>query len=193
MSYVYTEADYHGTVDTNYRRYPWFDDRGRWVHGKLNSYLNSPVVVAGCGWGYLVEELLSLGFTDPWGFDASAYAISQAQAVLTAAAADRIVQADATVRADMDNLRSVAGLKGNKSFDACITEDLLPCASSATEVDAMLTELRYVAKNLAHIVTPRLDNVPQDPQFLWLYPDEWRALIGPDEPIILVGTHVEVP
>lgn len=205
MSWVYTQADYHGIVDDDYRRYTYFDVRRQFMGQRWNAFRNNKILIAGCGYGYLVNDLMADGFNDVWGCDASAWGIQQAKA-LHPHIANRFVQADVTVRQNLNNLRSVAGLSGNQRFRATLTEDLLPCAMSATEAQTMLTELRRLTTDMAHIITTRFTDpiytklpdgsiafpdgtVVQMPGFLWLTVDEWRGVVGPGEPIIPTSTY----
>ena len=133
------------------------------------------------------------GFTDVWGCDASAWAIQQAQA-LHPAIAGRFVQSDITVRQNLNALRSTAGLQGNQRFRATLTEDVLPTAQSEAEAQSMLTELRRITTDMAHLITMRFpDGVLQPdgsvvapwsaepvqmPGFLWRSPAEWVAIVN---------------
>lgn len=159
-----------------YRRYPFFTDRAASIRGR---YANTSIkiLVAGCGYGYLLDELTALGYTDVWGCDASAYAITKAQEVLPPALAARVIQADITVRSQVNALRSAAGLSGNQRFAAVITEDVLPVLTDA-EVQAALTELRRATQAMLHIITPDSEGADRTLGLNWKTTPEWHALIG---------------
>jgi 2-polyprenyl-3-methyl-5-hydroxy-6-metoxy-1,4-benzoquinol methylase len=195
MSRIYARADYEGVVDDDYHGnvLSWIDHRLSVVEPGLRSFQNNKILIAGCGYGYLVQRLMDVhGFTDVWGCDASAWAIQQAKALHPHLAA-RFVQADITVRQQLTALRSAAGLSGNQSFRAVVTEDVLPCAANQAEAQTMLTELRRISQGEGHIISMRFPDgtvqpdgsvvtpwggVSQMPGFLWLTPAAWRALIG---------------
>lgn len=196
MSWIYSQADYQGIVDDNYREYDFFALRAAYFNGSWNSFKNNSLLVAGCGYGYLVRQLMrDHAFTDVWGFDASAYVQSN-PGNLEPEYFSRILQADAL--GNLNSVRQAAGLKGNQSFRACVTEDVLPTAANEAEAQTMLSNLRGISQGMAHVITPyrpELGEVRQPdgsvtypggvrmPGFLWLTIDEWRALIGPGEPI----------
>jgi cyclopropane fatty-acyl-phospholipid synthase-like methyltransferase len=181
MARLASLADFEqGGLYTSYRRYSFFAERREMVMGRFgNPQSAGKLLVAGCGWGYLVEELLTQGY-DVWGCDASAYAVAKAQEVLTAAAAARVILADCLVRSQMTALRGTAGLTGNQRFSTAITEDMLPVLTDA-EVPTVLTELRRITQlNLFHIIT--CSDIPSErnPALNWKTQAEWKTLVSPD-------------
>jgi hypothetical protein len=99
------------------------------------------ILVAGCGYGYVVWHLWDQGFSG-WGVD-GAWAQGQARTGgKLPNISDHILAGDCTLAADMANIRSQAGIGRNRRFDAVITDDLLSVADSAAEVQAMLTAIR---------------------------------------------------
>lgn len=204
MSRVYSEADYHGVVDDQYRRYPFFSDRAVRARGVLQAILTSKILIAGCGWGFLIEELTNQGFTDVWGCDASDYAVNTAAPRDIPSLSSRVLLGDVTSDQSMIDVANAAGLPGNNPrFRACITEDILPCAETVEEAQQMLTVLRTRARALFHFITPRdqlgvlqpdgsvvwpWGEQAQMPGFLWLSEQEWIDLIGPGEGIVFAGS-----
>lgn len=63
------EQDFFGSIYTNYRHHEGYAKRAR-----LFRFFPEPILVVGCGFGFLVEELLNLK-KEAWGIDASPYAI----------------------------------------------------------------------------------------------------------------------
>jgi len=198
MSYIYTTEDYHGKVDTDYRRYPFLVERAKLLGSKFNAIKNRLIVIAGCGFGYTVDELSSLGFTNVWGFDASKYAVEEASVrELSTDTASRIILADATRKDDMDNIVSELG----RPY-LVLDEDLLSCADTVEEAKLMLDNLRSMLHQrgqVVHVLTMRAGTVPHLPKgteqmsgFLWLPPEEWREIIGPDGKIYVAGPMTEV-
>jgi cyclopropane fatty-acyl-phospholipid synthase-like methyltransferase len=181
MARLASLADFEqGGLYTSYRRYPFFAERREMVMGRFgNPQSAGKILIAGCGWGYLVEELLTQGY-DVWGCDASAYAVGKAQEVLTAPAAARVILADCLVRSQMTALRGTAGLTGNQRFSTVITEDMLPVLTNA-EVTTVLTELRRIAQlNLFHIITCSDVPAEREPTLNWKTQAEWQAIVAPD-------------
>lgn len=147
-----SKADFEGgALYTNYRRFPMFGWRAAWLtarYGTAGKWL-----VAGCGWGYLVDELVALG-VDAWGIDASSYAVSKAQEAGTLApgVGNRVVLIDATNRSQLASLRSTAGLSGSQRFTVIVTEDILPVLTDS-EASAVAAEARRVGTNICHVLT----------------------------------------
>lgn len=198
MSWIYSEADYNGYVDDNYRRYPFFADRGIEFNRRWNSIKTSTLLIAGAGWGFLVQELMEVhGFTDVWGCDASDYAVNvAAPRELPQQYADRVLLGDITDDVSMKQVANAAGIKGgNPKFRAVLTEDVLPCLTD-TEIPTALSVLRGRTQDLAHIITPQMAGSErqsdgstvypggvQMPGFTWWTHDEWLTAIGTGEPI----------
>ncbi len=174
MAELATQARFeNGSWYSQYRNYPFFADRAAWVHAQIPT---GKLLVAGCGPGYLVDELVNLG-RDAWGLDAAGYCASRF--VLPA----RIMQADSLVRSQLAAVRSFAGLQGNAKFAGLVTDDLLPCFSDA-EVAIAVTESRRIANVVLHIVTcSKAGDVPgsRNPELNWKLHSAWAALAAPDK------------
>lgn len=207
MSLIYTESDYNGYIDDQYRRYSFFTDRGIIFNSQWNGYKNNTLLIAGCGWGFLVQELMeNHGFTDVWGCDASEYAVNiAAPANLPAQYASRILLGDITSDADMKSVANAAGIPGgNPKFRAILTEDVLPCLTQP-EITTALSVLRGRSQDRAHIITPQIQGSAKQPDgstiypggvqmpgFTWLTHDEWLTLIGPGEPVVFTDQKTVV-
>lgn len=115
------------------------------------------VLVVGCGYGYTAWHLWDQGFS-AWGMD-GAWAQGQARTGgKLPNISDHMLLGDATLTADVRNVRSQAGIGQNRRFDAVLTDDLLSAADSAAEADTMLTRLRADAmptdrSRVVHFVT----------------------------------------
>lgn len=198
MSWIYSESDYNGYVDDQYHRYQFFADRGIVFNNQWNSFKNNKILIAGCGYGFLIQELMeNHGFTDVWGCDGSEYAVNvAAPANLPSQHASRVLLGDITSSADMQAVANAAGIPGgNPKFRAILTEDVLPCLTEA-EVPTALSVLRGRSQNMAHIITPQMQGSVKQPDgstiypggvqmpgFTWLTHQEWVDLIGTGEPI----------
>jgi hypothetical protein len=151
---------------SQYRNYPFFAVRAAWIHATVPT---GKLLIAGCGWGFLVDELVKLG-RDAWGIDASAYCSGKAVVL------GRVLQRSALVRADVNAAKSAAGIAANGRFAAGVTEDLLPCLS-VPEITSALGELRRACTTLLHIVTPG-DGTAQPPgrvpEMTWRNHQEWK-------------------
>lgn len=148
------------------------------------------LLLAGCGFGYLVRRARALGY-NAWGCDASAWAVGQAPADVSA----YVRQADVLVAAQLDAVAAAAGLHGNPPrWDLLVTEDLLECLTDA-EIAAALPLLRARCRaNLAHIVTPfdqwAHDHGLEDPRVNWKTYEQWKAIVSP--PDVVIGQNGEV-
>jgi hypothetical protein len=149
------------------------------------------VGVIGSGYGFLVWHLWDAGFS-AWGMD-NAWTQSQARAGgKLPNISDHILVGDATIQADVRNVRSQAGIGSNRRFDLLITDDLLSCADSQTEAQTMLTRLRNDAmptdrSRVIHFITC------YDPTQPWsgsLASEDWLHLTE-SEWVTIVGTNAE--
>lgn len=181
-----TQADFHGGSQyTDYRRYPFFSERAAIIRQRFPAATS--VLIAGCGYGYLVDELQKLGI-NAWGCDASPYATGRAAQEL-GQNGRFVLQGDCTTAAGMTAVRAAAlGGGANRRFAVCVTEDLLP-ALADIEVTATLTALRGVSTTLFHIITPGnpSDHAKVDKAMNWKSISEWKALVGAD-PIVNTET-----
>lgn len=95
--------DFHGSIYTDYQHHEGYAKRAR-----LFRYFPEPILIVGCGFGFLVAELLSLNKAT-WGIDASPYAIE-----------NRV--SERVSRGTILDLNEVH----LGPFETLITEDLLP-------------------------------------------------------------------
>lgn len=202
MSRVYDESDYHGVVDDNYRWYPFFAQRAEIIDDLFrDDYRNQITVVAGSGWGFLIEELSDRQWNQVYGLDASPYAVHTASNRELPTSASRVLEGDILSASDLQGFRSDVGRPW-----FVITEDVLPCAANIAEAETMLDNLRGFKRppgDMCHIITPRdqtgvlqadgsvaypWGGQVQMPGFLWLSTQEWLDLIGPGEPVMFTGS-----
>lgn len=182
------QGGWYGGPDGGYRRYPFFSERAAWVDGQTAA--GNKIGVAGCAWGYLVDELRKRG-REAYGFDAASYATLK-WAQIRPAETTRVVVADARTRTQMTSFRTTtAGMAGAALIPLVVTEDLLPCLTDA-EVTTVLAELRRIAAKLVHICTCALPTTPgglvndsanvaaRSADFNWKTHAEWKRLVGAD-------------
>lgn len=185
-----TQQDFEGlsstSLYTSYRKYPFFAQRATWLlslHARLNSagifnktVQTTKVLIAGCAYGYLVEELVARGF-DAYGFDASPYANQKAATSVNATTRQRVMQRDMTIAADYTEIKRVANVRGQSKFDILVTEDVLPCLTD-TEIQNAIPQARNAATVLVHIITPGTLNDPSLVVGLnWKTMNEWYTFL----------------
>ena len=124
-----THEDFYGGIYTNYRHHEGYTKRAR-----LFKEYPEPILVVGCGFGFLVEEFDNLGKL-AWGIDASSYAIEQSTH-------PRIRRFDI-----LDLGRWVLG-----KFSTVTTEDLLPYLTD-DEVLIVARNCQTLAPIVVHMVT----------------------------------------
>lgn len=138
-------------VWSGYKRYPFFAQRAAVIQQQFPSV---SVLVAGCGWGYLVDELRALNM-NAWGVDASPYCITKATTLwpIGHRTNGRVLLGDCTIAAAMATVRTTAlGGPITRRFGVVVTEDLLPVLTEV-EITAALSALRTIATAMFHIVT----------------------------------------
>jgi len=191
MSYIYTKEDYNGRVDTNYRKYSYFYERANLLSKEHSEYKDYTTLIAGCAYGFLLEELDKQGWKDVWGVEASKYAVNEASpSILESHLSEKVLLGDITKSSDMDYVKSKIG---KPMF--IITEDVLPCAKNEEQVHIMLNELRNILQDeevMCHFITPKIDNKEQVEGFLWFSYEKWKDLINAEEKIYSASLNKEV-
>lgn len=129
-----SRADFFGGIYTHYRRHEGYANRA-----KLFEPYPDPILVAGCGFGFLVEEFLRLG-RSAWGIDAAEYCIENREN-------DNVWLCDITSGNDVGLLLAQRG-----SFGTVITEDLLP---HLTDEEAIIAakNCSLLGRFVIHLVT----------------------------------------
>lgn len=196
MSLVANLADYglpDGTpgvlYSMGYQDFPFFQQRINELIGRF-APSNQTLLIAGCGFGYLVNFAVQAGY-NAFGIDASSWAINEGKTLLPSIAS-RLAVADITVASQIDSASKTFGLKGGTpKYALLVTEDVLPCLSD-TEIQTALTNLRArCSANLLHWVTPGNPGDPGlDSRLNWKPLGEtvtpapagsWRALLCPPD------------
>lgn len=213
MSRLASAADFFATYDgegnkvpgtgnlyDEYRRFPFFAERADLIAARFQPSVGK-VVVFGCGFGYLVDELVQRGY-DAYGIEMSDYARAKATEVLPFASASRIILANMANRSALNSARSAAGLTGNQRFAVGISEDALPVATDEAEARLALDECRRIISTtpgrFVHWITCSDPSNPSDldnryPGLLWRSEAEWRAIIGPSDIIVNAEGNRVVP
>lgn len=203
-----------GLLYTDYAYGPMFKHRAQLIQSIFPPVAGRKVVVAGCAYGFLVHELVQLGY-DAWGFDGAQYAVGAAQAQLSrwlpalgfsapyiTSIVNRLQFGNVATLADLNAVKSAAGVANNSQFEVCIVEDLHSTCQTDNEVGVGLTSLRRVqsgrrsfTNQIFHIITAidqgRIDSMNGLlPGLLWKTMAQWRELInfnntsGQNEPIM---------
>lgn len=207
MARIYDQADWQGTMEIDYHKRPFYALRAAAIKAAFPSLsASSKILVAGCGYGYLLEELFALGLTGSYGCDGSTYAMTTGKLGVSNTVQLRLQQKNILVPNDMRDMRQFAGLQGQNKFDLVITEDVLPCFT-ASEVPTALANLRATGTNVAHIIscweefayTTKLGDgsivmnvngvLVRMPGLLWLTRPEWRTQVGQGEIIWAAGQY----
>lgn len=207
MARLASPADFEaGVLYTDYRRYPFFAVRADRIVERFPTA--NRILVAGCGWGFLVDELIRRGKTNTWGADAAQYCKDRAQELVITARRDnpaemefsfevstRILVIDCSNRDSLASARTAMGLTGSTRLDLIVTEDCLSVCNSEAECQTWLREARRITNAMCHILTPGNTGDPNDmavryPGLLWRTIPEWQAIVGSaTEPILETGTY----
>lgn len=198
-----------GVLYSDYTYSPKFQHRARCIASIFPHVAGRKVVVAGCGYGFLVHDLVQLGY-DAWGFDGAQYAIGAAQVQLTRglqplgfsesytfSIVNRLQFGNVATLADLNAIKTAAGVANNSQFEVCIVEDLHSTCQNDNEVGVGMTALRRVqsgrrsfGNQIFHIITAvsqaQISSVTGlYPGLLWKTMQQWRTLIGVNqEPIM---------
>lgn len=170
MSYIFEKYEYEELMYTDYHKYEFFKTRANKI---ANLYPNkeTSILIAGCGFGYLVEELLELGYEKVYGFDASNYALDKVLSDFRY----RVMKGNILYP---QNLQAICNFVGVDKFDLAITEDCLPCAWDEKEAQVMIDNLQNVSYEQFHIITCGLEKDVEDgfrtPLLLWRSMKWWK-------------------
>lgn len=173
MSLIATQYDYEPDLSkTDYDPaplywpcYTYFPEHTIRAEYIIDNYGLCKIVVWGCAFGYLVDELTKLG-ADAAGFDASRYAIGRGKELLP----------DIADKLHIGDCRYAI----YSHYDLCVTEDMLPCFNDR-ELPFMLPKLRIASDKVLHIVTPHEHGTDHDIRINWKTLDEWKELLKPDK------------
>lgn len=175
-SRIASENDFeNGELYTNYHRFPFFKTRAKLIEKECSG----KILIAGCGWGFLIEECLELNL-DVWGIDASEYALQKAKENVNQSSLSRIFLANV-----FDDISSILKHANTTKFDWCVTEDLLPVIKDFATNQA-IENMRKYANKFLHIVTPKIESSDQHPDLTWKHIEEWKEIFKHD---VVVSTQ----
>ncbi len=173
-----------GNLYDHYTRYQFFAERASIIAQRFAPNIGK-VVVFGCGFGYLVDELVQRGY-DAWGVEMADYARNKAAEVLPFASANRVILANMANNQALNAVRNAAGLTGNQRFAVGISEDILPVCTDENEVRVALTAghgiVSTTAGRMIHWITCSKPETQGDldfrlPGLLWKSRTQWATLI----------------
>jgi len=200
MAVLATQARFEqGGWYSSYTRYPFFAERAAWINSLGTT---GKIAVAGCGWGYLVDELRKLG-RDAYGFDISSYATAKFSSIRPTEVS-RVVTADALNATQMTTFRrTTCGLSGSTKIPLIVTEDMLPAlfvsgnpTQTETDTTTALTQMRANGTRVVHIVTCAVPTVPggtvvaaadltaRSTDLVWRTHQGWKDRIGNSETVL---------
>lgn len=174
MRHATAESFSDGTIYSAYGDAPAFAARADWLIGQYGTA--GRWLIAGCGWGFLVQALRARG-VDAYGVDASAWAIAQAPLEIQG-------------RLSVGDCADASAMAQLGAFAVVVTEDMLPMAESEAEVAAVLAALRPIAGRLCHIVTMEHPGDQHTAALLWRDGDGWAALVAPDDLICACDVRI---
>lgn len=136
------------------------------------------ILIVGCGAGYSIEGFRMLGFPNTWGLDYSSV-LEASTGIITPGIESQIAWVN--VAAGGQAKARLRNVTGDDIFDWVISEDVLPCYDTGAEMDGLLDAAESVLtgsdlSQIIHMVTPLLPDNTQDPDFLWLSLDDWKAV-----------------
>lgn len=155
----------NGGLYDQYRRYPFFATRAE----HLVEHYEGTFLIVGCGWGYLVDELLIRG-VDAWGVDWSDYAIRSGRRELPHMQ-HRIVHGDARRHKDLQAV-------GPGQFDVAVSEDMLTVMDNPGEMLRVHQSMRQVSDSVVHIVSYEQPDKTQDQRIRWHTAEWWSNQFG---------------
>lgn len=128
-------------------------DVGGWIDPRIEALKefipqDATVLVVGCGYGFLIERMMDLGWDDVWGIDSSSYIMKTLDSEADSRVAPRIAQG----AVGAENIRQA--MRGfPDSFDYVIDEDAAS-AHRDNELPDFYAALESLGTYVIHLVTP---------------------------------------
>lgn len=160
-------------------KFEWVERRLDAVETQFSNRDDRPILIVGCGYGFIIDIMMQRGWTNVWGVDASPYIATTVSAEMDATVADRII-APYTVGVD-DHATITSALQdagAPTEFELIIDDDAASSHSDA-ELPAFYTGLEAFKLRkpipVVHLVTPVADSGPGDTGINWKTMAEWAA------------------
>lgn len=159
----------------------------------FNWSLTTSILIVGCGFGWTIEYLQSVGYASSWGTDTSIYiqadkdTVDPADGVKRSLDPTRIHDADVSKPNNRGQLILDTVGAGNR-FDVIVSERVLTSLTDAEAVSFRndLDEMRADPNGvIIHIETPVSDG-QQDPAMNWKSLADWKTLL-PLDTIVRTG------
>ena len=154
-----------------FQDYPHFAERAEYLS---QHYRPGSVLIVGAAYGFTVKHCRDNG-VEAWGMDASAWALEQAQ-VHCPEAVPYLIHGDVTKAQDV---RRAAQQAGVQRFTVAVTEDLMPMLAE-DEITTACAQLRRIAREVLHWVTPKPSHTPHPSLVSVKTGDEWQQRLAPD-------------
>lgn len=159
-----------------------YDVNHDWVARRLTMVpsgliANSNIVVVGCGFGWLIENLLDAGANNVVGVDPSPYVHANKAEHSRSDVAGRIVNATVGV----DNVGSILQQAGFPATYNVVIDDDAASSNSDAELPAFLNGCEALLQGgqrarIIHLVTQKREEGGQDSAINWKFMAEWKAL-----------------
>jgi len=132
MALIFDEKYFNETAYLKYQHYPHFKTRAEWIKNNIKG----TILVIGCAYGYLLEELEKLGII-AYGVEKSEYAYSQIKSSIK----ERVYNCDIIdLQVDPD------------LFDWVISWNVLDCLDGDKHASQVAKVLSNITQNQLHVV-----------------------------------------
>ncbi len=165
----------------------------RWsnVSAHFNWPTTTTIAVVGCGFGWGIEALNSLGYANVWGDETSTYILLEMVTVdsrtgLPNSLVDGVILSnDLTGNAGRRQFQRDS-VGQNVTFDVVATEQVLESLTDQEAIDFSADLNNLIGGRVLHIVTPLL-TLQQDANYNWKTLDDWKTLIPGDSFASMTG------
>lgn len=133
---------------------------------------NARLLIVGCGYGWTMEALEDLGYTNVWGSDPSTYIQSRKATETRSATQSRVRAEGISIAADRTALKTVAG----GSFSGVVTEQVLESLpdSEAISFAGNVADMLSPGGTILHLIEQSGD----DPDYNFKQLSQWEVLLG---------------
>ncbi len=174
LRFQYNELFYNSICYDEYRRYDFFRHDAEFIASTFN-LINKTVLVVGCAYGYLVDELRKQGIKS-FGVDNSVYARSRINRVFELEPDKKVLEGDTSKSTVWTGIKTQIG-----TIDFLITEDLFTDFEDS-QISPFLSLCRNHSSRRLHILTcaPERPIQNRDHHFNWKSFAEWDSILKPD-------------
>lgn len=154
---------------------------------------SSSILIVGCGFGWSMEYLQTLGYADVFGTDTSVYIqgakteIDPVDGIARALLPDRIL--DETLLNNGSRRRVITStIGGGNQFDVVIVERVVTSLTDAESI-SFTNAARQIARQAAEVIVVEtaFQDSGQNPGYNWHTLEEWRAILPAEWKIVQSG------